>query len=205
MSSERSPRIHLVRDFVNTAEPQLGTDQLQAATAAACLQRLGLAVPGTRIDTGELFLLVGVREGLREVLLGHAGHDEPVPRQPADTDQVDLDSLLQSVPLTVRLADGTSTLRAVHDRAADQAVAAILTAVVSATPEEWARLKVCARDSCRWAFYDASRNRSGRWCSMAGCGNIVKMRRAHRSRTKPHESPESGSPQNAPDRPTPRR
>ncbi len=42
---------------------------------------------------------------------------------------------------------------------------------------EWERLKVCARDTCRWAFYDASRNHARRWCSMAGCGNYVKMRR----------------------------
>src|SRR5690606_10312025 len=41
----------------------------------------------------------------------------------------------------------------------------------------WARLKVCDRESCRWAYYDGSRNLSRRWCSMAGCGNYVKMRR----------------------------
>ena len=35
----------------------------------------------------------------------------------------------------------------------------------------WGRLKACAEDGCRWAFYDASRNQSGRWCSMAVCGN----------------------------------
>ena len=55
--------------------------------------------------------------------------------------------------------------------------------MIAAPAEEWTRLKVCARDSCRWAFYDTSRNRSGRWCSMAGCGNIVKMRRAYRAGT----------------------
>ena len=47
----------------------------------------------------------------------------------------------------------------------------------------WERLKVCARDECRWAYYDASRNRSGRWCSMTDCGNRVKMRRAYAART----------------------
>ena len=29
---------------------------------------------------------------------------------------------------------------------------------------EWPRLKICASDECRWAFYDSSRNRSGTWC-----------------------------------------
>lgn len=39
----------------------------------------------------------------------------------------------------------------------------------------WSRLKVCANDTCRWAFYDESRARTGRWCSMKGCGNRAKQ------------------------------
>ncbi|MDR7381806.1 CGNR zinc finger domain-containing protein [Promicromonospora iranensis] len=52
---------------------------------------------------------------------------------------------------------------------------------------DWERLKVCARDTCRWAFYDASRNHARRWCSMSGCGNYVKMRRRAAS---PHPRPD---------------
>ncbi len=40
-------------------------------------------------------------------------------------------------------------------------------------------VKVCDRASCRWACYDTSSNQGRRWCSMAGCGNQVKMRRAY--------------------------
>jgi predicted RNA-binding Zn ribbon-like protein len=46
---------------------------------------------------------------------------------------------------------------------------------------EWSRLKTCARDSCRWVFFDHSRNRSGRWCSMRVCGNREKTA-AYRAR-----------------------
>ena len=42
---------------------------------------------------------------------------------------------------------------------------------------EWERLKICASDDCRWAFYDASRNRGGTWCQMEVCGNRAKNRR----------------------------
>src|SRR3712207_8580100 len=42
------------------------------------------------------------------------------------------------------------------------------------------RLKACPWDSCQWAFYDQSRNRSGVWCNMAVCGNRAKVA-AHRS------------------------
>jgi predicted RNA-binding Zn ribbon-like protein len=43
------------------------------------------------------------------------------------------------------------------------------------------RVKICPADDCRWAFYDASRNGSRQWCSMAVCGNRAKAR-THRAR-----------------------
>jgi predicted RNA-binding Zn ribbon-like protein len=45
----------------------------------------------------------------------------------------------------------------------------------------WERLKLCERHTCRWAFYDRSRNRSGKWCSMEVCGNRTKVE-AYRER-----------------------
>lgn len=178
MTDELPAPVRLVRDFVNTAEPELGTDQLAAAaSASATLQQLGLVTDGARVTAADRQLLVGVREGLRAVLLGHAGHETP------SRTLVALDETLRGVPLTVGLAAGAVSFRAVETRVAHQVVAAVLSAVVASPPEDWRRLKVCARDSCRWAFFDHSRNRSGRWCSMAGCGNIVKMRRAYRTRT----------------------
>ena len=39
------------------------------------------------------------------------------------------------------------------------------------------RVKQCEGDLCGWLFYDTSRNRSRRWCSMADCGNRAKVRR----------------------------
>ena len=54
--------------------------------------------------------------------------------------------------------------------------------------EEWERLKLCGSGTCRWAFYDRSRNQSSRWCNMASCGNREKARR-FRSKTS---SPRGG-------------
>ncbi|HZU11548.1 MAG TPA: CGNR zinc finger domain-containing protein [Chloroflexota bacterium] len=48
----------------------------------------------------------------------------------------------------------------------------------------WQRLKACRDDTCRWVFYDRSKNRSGAWCSMAECGNRAKTR-AYRRRSRP--------------------
>ncbi|WP_410562010.1 CGNR zinc finger domain-containing protein [Amycolatopsis sp. cmx-4-61] len=41
---------------------------------------------------------------------------------------------------------------------------------------DWIRLKICPADTCLWAFYDESRNRSRTWCSMRVCGNREKAR-----------------------------
>jgi predicted RNA-binding Zn ribbon-like protein len=44
----------------------------------------------------------------------------------------------------------------------------------------WPRLKACR--NCRWAFFDYSRNRTARWCSMTLCGNRQKTRRYRKRR-----------------------
>lgn len=57
------------------------------------------------------------------------------------------------------------------------ALARLLVPVVEGAPDRtWERVKACAETDCQWAFYDRSRNRSGRWCDMAVCGNRTKVR-----------------------------
>lgn len=40
------------------------------------------------------------------------------------------------------------------------------------------RVRACANPACSYLFYDGSRNRSRRWCDVASCGNLVRVRRA---------------------------
>jgi predicted RNA-binding Zn ribbon-like protein len=169
----------LLRDFVNTAEPQTGGESLSdpEALLAWCTAR-GLLAPDTRLTADDVTTAVAVREGLRGVLQSHAGHAPP------SGPRADLQPVLHAVPLRAAFDEsGDLRLGPATDGPAARLVAGLLDAVRQATADgTWHRLKVCARDSCRWAFYDESRNRSGRWCSMAGCGNIVKMQRAHARR-----------------------
>lgn len=46
------------------------------------------------------------------------------------------------------------------------------------------RLKECPAEEggCGWLFFDESKNRSRRWCSMADCGSKAKMRRLYARR-----------------------
>lgn len=48
------------------------------------------------------------------------------------------------------------------------------------------RLKACENETCRWVFYDESRNRVRRWCDSTRCGNVMKVRRfRERGRAQP--------------------
>ncbi len=47
------------------------------------------------------------------------------------------------------------------------------------------RLRPCANVDCRLFFIDRSRPGTGRWCSMAVCGNRMKARRHHTRTTGP--------------------
>ncbi|MFI6918830.1 CGNR zinc finger domain-containing protein [Nonomuraea spiralis] len=58
------------------------------------------------------------------------------------------------------------------------AVARVVGVVARAMADgTWARLKACANDECEWAFYDHSRSRTRRWCSMELCGNRAEQTR----------------------------
>lgn len=49
------------------------------------------------------------------------------------------------------------------------------------TSDELARVKMCEDDrGCGYMFFDTSRNRSRRWCSMESCGNRAKVQRYRR-------------------------
>jgi predicted RNA-binding Zn ribbon-like protein len=51
------------------------------------------------------------------------------------------------------------------------------------TSEALARVRRCGNPTCYWLFIDETRNRSRRWCEMASCGNVLKVRR-HRARAR---------------------
>jgi predicted RNA-binding Zn ribbon-like protein len=179
------PLIRLVRDFVNTYEPQVDEESLSTSAALRdWLAEQRLVPAGASVTDSDLTATVVVREGLRNVLLSHAGHD-PDPKA--------LHALRATLAdLPVRLDFDADGYRLISTRTdpVGQALGHLLDAVRQTSQDgTWPRLKVCARDTCRWAFYDASRNQVRRWCSMAGCGNYVKMRRASATRKARTQSP----------------
>jgi predicted RNA-binding Zn ribbon-like protein len=56
-------------------------------------------------------------------------------------------------------------------------------AVALLTSDRLARLRRCGNSTCYWLFLDETKNCSRRWCEMASCGNLMKVRR-HRARQR---------------------
>lgn len=163
-------RLELARNFLNSVDIEAGKDDFASPQALAeWLDARGLLPPGRRLDDRDLADAIELRETLRDVLEGNAGH--PV----APGAAARLDRIAAGVPLRAQFADGP---RLEPGRGADApATAWLLAAVYEAMARgTWPRLKVCRNDTCRWAFYDSSRNRSGTWCTMAICGNRTKGR-----------------------------
>lgn len=170
----------LLRDFVNTYDVDCDIDELGAPSdLGGWLAERGLVPAGTRADENDLGAAVALREGLRAAMLGHHGALRPEPPE-------DLDRVLAALPLRLSL-DGPA-LVPTHDGARG-GLAGIAAAVVRSMAEgAWPRLKVCRAPTCRWAFFDTSRNRSRGWCSMRMCGNRAKTR-AYRDRRRQAVAP----------------
>jgi len=89
----------------------------------------------------------------------------------------------EELPLVVRFGEGSRPELASGEGGVKGALATILADVaVSASKGTWPRMKICAAEDCRWAYYDHSKSRTGRWCAMETCGNRHKTRRYRRKK-----------------------
>jgi predicted RNA-binding Zn ribbon-like protein len=173
------PDLRLLQAFVNTADLEGGSDALaEPARASAWLSDTGLVGDARRISARDHERLLEVREALRR--LGAANNGERL--DAAELRR--LDDLFASVQLVASV--GTDGLLLVKGRGgvADVALGRLLGTLARASADgSWARMKACRMHSCRWLFWDASRNRSGTWCTMAICGSREKSR-AYRERQR---------------------
>ncbi|WP_182524438.1 CGNR zinc finger domain-containing protein [Nocardioides dongkuii] len=169
----------LLRDFVNTLDRELGTDELDtAAGLTGFLVGHGVLDEGSEADEAERQASVRLRQGLRDALeLNHAAEQAPLPM---------LDDALGALPIRLRW-DGGGVVAAPTEDGVAGALARIGLAAHEARAEGyWWRLKICAFDECEWAYYDQSKNRSRHYCEY-GCGNKLKTR-AYRARRRADRS-----------------
>lgn len=180
-SAKRAPAdLALVQRFINTVELDQGPDDDELTDPHALVSwfaERGLCEPGARATQAELERAVVIREGLRAVLYAHNGG------QPDPDAVAALEAAAGHASLRASFGGERPELTPVCG-GIDAGLARLLGAVTTAAADgSWQRLKACADAECRWAFYDHSRNRSGRWCSMATCGNQQKAR-SYRQRAR---------------------
>jgi|SRR5215469_10952996 len=135
---------------------------------------------GTPVTEGDFRRVLQLREALRS-LLG-ANNEREAPASQVDV----LNRLASNAPLTVRFQHEAVPALEPDIAGVDGAIARLVGMVFTAmTDGTWTRLKACRNERCQKAFYDTSKNRSGAWCSMAGCGSRFKAR-AYRHRRTSH-------------------
>jgi predicted RNA-binding Zn ribbon-like protein len=177
---ERAPApesIRVVQAFINTTDLEAGTDLLpDAAALSDWLEAAGLQ-PGTRLTPADHARAIELREALRELIAANGGLASDAAAVALVTAAGERAGLRPV--LTAPAASALEPAAGGVDGALGRIVAAVHAGIADGT---WARLKACERDTCRWAFYDHSKNRSGHWCSMAVCGQREKNKRAYRRR-----------------------
>jgi predicted RNA-binding Zn ribbon-like protein len=179
--------LELVRDFVNTLDVEDDRDELASPEALLeWLRARGLLDDGGSAGPSALRRATELREALRSLLLAHSGEEVDV-EAPAAV----LDAAARRAGLRLTFGeDGSSGVRP-SAAGVDGALGRLLAIAHSAQADgTWERLKACRWDACHWAFYDHTKNHSGRWCTMDVCGNRAKAQtyRRRRAATSPPDA-----------------
>lgn len=165
--------VGMVQAFVNSVDLQDGPEQLSdPAHLGSWLTAHGLLATGAPVDGSDLQHAVALREALRGVIGANTGGKVyPV-------DVATLNEAAGASRLRARFgSDGRARLEPEAGGVTGALGRIVAAAFAAMDDEEWSRLKLCDSPTCRWAFFDRSRNHSSRWCAMASCGNRAKARR----------------------------
>lgn len=162
----------LIEQFANTVNLEYGTDAIATpAQLDTWLVEHELLAPGQQPDVRVHKWFLSLRAGVREQLGVHVGVD------PAPAVLEAAAAVTRRLPILVGIA-GPVLAPAAPLEPPETALAHLAIAWVHLRiTGDAARLKRCAEHTCELVFWDESKNRSRRWCSMRVCGSRVKSRR----------------------------
>jgi hypothetical protein len=166
--------LELLRRFLSLHDHEPGnSDSLPPDEASLrwWLADSGLVPDDTSVPDDDLGWALEVRDALVDKVREHMG-------RPRDGDAIEL--LNRAATRSgLRICFGCPEDRPIHvdEEGVLGAVGALLGAAFLAELDgRWDRFRLCGDPGCSAVFYDRSRNRSGKWCSMATCGNRAKVR-----------------------------
>ena len=169
--------LELIRSFVNTNDIDAHHDLLTSPELLRTwFAEHHLLNTDASVTHTDLQRILNLREAFRVLLLANNGIE-----MNADAPKI-LNHLAGSINLVIQFDQHGQVYLKPDSSSIDGAIGQILNLVLIATLDgSWARLKACRNDTCHWAFYDTSKNRSATWCTMAVCGSRLKAR-AYRQR-----------------------
>jgi hypothetical protein len=170
--------LELVRAFLSLHDHDSGTKESlppSSDTVAWWLTERGLVDPEEAPSQSDLRWAALILEALRSRVRENLGADR-------DPDAIRmLDTGARDAGLSVHFGDDGLRPSTGGVRGAVGRILAI--AFLAELDGAWSRFKECSSPVCRSVFWDRSKNRSGRWCTMKDCGNRAKVR-AYRERER---------------------
>lgn len=168
----RGPRsapgaLELVQRFVNT---RVGDDDVLVDAERTAWWVAGAGFGEVAVDAGTLAQLRELRAAMLLTLLTHGGEASVEDAARA------LSPICEQSTLTVVVGAAGPQVAGAGSGIAGLVNTLLAHMAVAAIDGTWQRLKACAEPTCRSAFWDATRNGSGRYCSSAGCGNRARQR-----------------------------
>ena len=186
-----APRIDLCLDFANTlfwrgSNPEESlhdfAELLEWCVKAAVLSKHEATAyrslaKNDSAQTSEIFVeAIAMRDAIYRVVYSAASA-----KMSSETDLRTLNEGLQRAPVRTRIEHSSTAFGWRVERMKPDSAAMLAPVLWSAADllvgPSLARVRHCANDRCLWLFFDESKNRTRRWCSMQSCGNRAKAHR----------------------------
>lgn len=173
VGSQAPGPLESVRSFLSLHDHEVGNDESfppAPATVEGWLRSRGLIGPEERVGEPDLEWALNVQNALRALV--HATAIGTTDRAAAGL----LDEAAAEAGLRLRFGEAPS-VRPQADGVRGAVGALLAVSFLAELDGSFRRLRECSAPDCTTVFFDRSRNRTAKWCSMAACGNRSKVRR----------------------------
>ena len=155
-----------VHGFLNTWSDELGIEDFSTPQSTEkWLRAADLWEGKKRMNKDEHQRILDFRDLVRRCVL----KQNPLER---------LTDAVSDISFSLNFEENHSVLIPNTSSACEQTIGRLVAIIFqSVVDDTWSRFKCCALPTCGWAYYDSTRSRTKRWCSMRTCGSRHKAKR----------------------------